>query len=54
MAETQPRRVTRRIGEAVVVTGPARIVVESIPDRRVVLAVYPEPGTDVQREARNG
>lgn len=51
---TSPQRIaiTRRPGQAIVIDGPARIVVQDIPDNRVVLVVFPEEGTNVRREER--
>lgn len=51
MAESEALRITRRPGQAVLING-TRVLVESIPDNRVVLAIYPEPGTNVVREER--
>lgn len=52
MSEQRPIEITRRPGQGIVIDGPARIVVDRIPDNRVVLAIYPEPGTNVVREER--
>lgn len=52
MTSPQRRSVTVRVGESVRISGPSRVVVQSIPDQRVVLAVEVEPGIDVLREPR--
>lgn len=54
MTSPAPLRFTRRPGQGLVITGPARVVVQDIPDNRVVLEVHPEPGTSVRREEANG
>lgn len=53
MNERVPVVMTVRLEvEQLVVTGPAVIVARRVTDHRVVVAVYPEPGTNVVREER--
>lgn len=55
MTSPEPREITVRPGTVVRLTGPATIVVADIRDRRAVVRLVLEPGTEfVREEASNG